>query len=117
MKPNHAETVIADSARVRDQVRQALDELSRAAPSGAPYDTDRDAIRIVTGRSSMDRALDSARGMLDRLERSLRDSSRTLCLDATAGAGHRNEDDQPVPAEIVTRSVEVRRSSAAYPTA
>ncbi|RMH29280.1 MAG: hypothetical protein D6693_02230 [Planctomycetota bacterium] len=112
--------MLADSLRVRDEVRRALAALDRLGAESAQRgaDLDRDAILVVTGRTSLDRALDSARGMLDRLDRSIRESSLGAGangFDAGSRNGHRAGHAEPVTNGVVTRRVEPAAPRPARP--
>lgn len=120
MTQNQAEVIIAQTSRTRDQARTALDQLARATAEmeGAPRSAD--AMRVVTGRTSVEVAIDSAQRLLERVDRSLSEAHRKagVGLDAPPAPCHRGEDDHDgLHLRVHTRPVALAGADRAFPQA
>lgn len=96
MNDNSPEIIIANAVRMRNEARAALEQLLRARTELDKRATASDPMRIVTGRSSLDTAVDSAKRMLERVERSIDAASQRTSdrLDGALGERHRDADER-----------------------
>ncbi len=96
MNNSSPEIIIAQAVRMREEARATLDQLIRARTEIDTRATGADPMRIVTGRSSLDTAVDSARRMLERVERSIDAASERSAgsLDGVGRARHRADDER-----------------------
>jgi len=100
MSPTQENAILIETARTRDRAKALLDELqSTKAELDHRLDASRseDAMRVVTGKTALDNAIESSKRMLDQLDRSLARvgaaAESSAGLDASAAARHRDEHD------------------------
>lgn len=97
MSPTQENAILVETARTRDRARAMLDQLqAEKAELDHCLDASRseDAMRVVTGKTALDNAIESSRRMLDQLDRSLaRVGGSSQSVDSTSAPRHRGEDD------------------------
>lgn len=96
MNDSSPEIIIAQAVRMRDEARATIDQLLRARAELDTRANGSDPMRVVTGRSSLDTAVDSARRMLERVERSIDAASARSAgsLDGSGRDRHRADDER-----------------------
>lgn len=124
MKTNSSQTILAETVRTRDEARRVLEQLQRdkaTLESRLTSNRGDDAMRIVTGRTAIDNAIESSRRMLDHLDRTLaRAGASTLAeadVDGAAEVRHRAGHDDALRVETVRAALELLQPARSVPTA
>lgn len=122
MTPDQTRTILENTLRMRDEARAMLDQLQQTKldlDSRLSAKHAEDAMRIVTGRSAIDNAIESSRRMLDRLERSMAKAGVSVtrgALDAVDRPRHRaGHDDDSLRVETVRAALAAVESGRSLP--
>ena len=124
MKTNTSQSILAETVRTRDEAKRILEQLHQdqaTLESRLISLRSEDAMRIVTGRTAIDNAIESSRRLLDRLDRTIAraggDQLTRADVDGVGAARHRDEHDDALRVETVQAALARFKPAGSIPSA
>jgi hypothetical protein len=120
MKTQTSNGILAETVQTRAEAQRVLEQLKQdmaALDANATGRRGEDAMRIVTGRTAIERAIDSSRRMIDHLDRTIERANSLTAVDVAAGDRHGDAHDDALRVETVQAALARLKAASSVPTA